>query len=730
METEIVPESYLHEPDPLAVPDRGELATVDAATLRLLACAASAMFLVCLLVLPAGPSESSETLSWVLAFAVALPLGLLLADRQAWVLATAAPAAPARGIATGVVLLGAALALRRSGAGDPLHHGLIAVAALGALASPFLAARYWRDPADRATDAEWAIALIALGVTPLLFLPSGALRLSTLLPAVVLAALAFAILGFPAERRWSARARHALDAALCVVIALVAVQLPDILPHAPIVAENHAFFLGPANDAMHGRAMLSGAWSQYGVGLIDALALLFTAVPMGFGTFTLIIAALSAALYLCVYGTLRLAGVGQALAVLTVAVAAAGNLFAPLDVYVSYPSDTPLRFGLPYVMILCAVVGARYPARAQPMRIVTLAVLTVAAMWSFETFVYCAGTYGALMLVEAIHAGTGVVRRVLRGAALGLAVSAAAAALLSLMTYLLAGSLDWGPYLEYLRLYSLNGFSQLPVVFFSAGPLMAAAIFASAVLLLWLVRERPAALSPGMRAGLAGFTGLAVVTFTYYLGRSHSNNLLILLIPVVALGGLWTQVLLAAPTARWRMAVAAGILVAGGMIVVFAWPSVERKWSDTALSLETPGGAGSVSASIDRLAENPVLDPRALSGVELLEGRVPSGQPALVLTEPELTTEILIRAGRQNALPISNPSEDALIASSRGRVVAASERVSAGTLLLTAAVPDGYPGFNALQRTALSVLHRRFAFRSVEWTSDGVELVRLVPRAS
>ena len=40
-------------------------------------------------------------------------------------------------------------------------------------------------------------------------------------------------------------------------------------------------------------------------------------------------------------------------------------------------------------------------------------------------------------------------------------------------------------------------------------------------------------------AGLAGFTGFAVSTFTYFLGRSHPNNALNLLVPFCALCCLW-----------------------------------------------------------------------------------------------------------------------------------------------------------------------------------------------
>lgn len=704
---------------------------VGACALRLLACAASAVLLVCLLVLPGGPSESTETCAWVLAFALALPGGLILADRQARDLAAAAPAAAVRGLAGGAALLAYGLFLRHSGDGDRLHHLLLAIAAAGALAAPFLAARAWRDPNDRAVAGAWGLTAASLAVLALLFVPSPALRLGNLIPALVLAGAALALL----RTSW-AKPKAAwgwLDAAACALTVLAIAQFPDLHLYTANAVHHQGFFLGPANDVLHGRAMLASAWSQYGVGAIDALALVFGLVPIGYGMLSLVVVALTVLLYLCVYATLRLGGLGQALALMTVAVAALGNVFASIDVYVLFPSATALRFGLPYLMVLFATIGARRPA--WQMRNLMLGVLAVSAVWSFEAFVYCATTYGALVLVEAICARDGAVRRVLREAVLGLGVSVAAVLLYSLLTLAAHGGLHWGPYVEYLRLYSTEGFGQLPVVVFSAGPLMGAAIFLSAATLLWLARDRPQALSPPMRAALAGFTGLAIGTFTYYLGRSHPNNLLNLLIPTVALGGLWLQLLLSGPRVRWRTAGAATLLLAGAMVFVGGWPSLEAKWPDTALGALVRGE--SLSGHFDRLADNPVLDPRAPAAAALLD-RVPPG-PAAVLTEPELTTEVLMRAGRRNLLPISDPAEDSLIASSADRVRAAAEGIPPGTLLLTSPVPEppgqisptgSYRDFNALQALALSILRRRFDFQLVERTGDGIELVRLQPHGT
>ncbi|MGB7589454.1 MAG: hypothetical protein WBM00_12190 [Solirubrobacterales bacterium] len=738
MAVEITPEHALpHRLGPAGSAPDVPPTPFESGALRLLACGALVVLLVCLLILPSGPSEADETLSWVLAFALALPGGLVLAAYQARRLASAAPGAAPRALAIGLALLATAFFLRRVGVGDQLHHGLLAAAAAGALASPFFAAWRWRSPNDRAAGGARTIALASVSLTVALFLPVGARQPDTLIPAVVLAALALLLVRFRRHRALPLRARRLVDIASCAIIALAAIQLPDIVPYAPFVVHHHGFFLGPANDALHGRAMLGSAWSQYGVGLIDALGVTFSVVPIGFGTLALVVVTLTAAQYVCVYLILRLAGLGQVLAVLTVAVAGAGNLFAPLGTYLAFPSDSPLRFGLPYLIILCAVIGARKPARVRVARLAMLVLVAVAAVWSFEAFVYCAATYGVLLLVEAVCAGTHIVRIVLRGVVKCVAMSAAAVLLFSLFTLIFDGHLDWGPYVEYLRLYTAGGLGQLPVVFFSTGPLMAAAIFLSAVTLFWLAHDHPQGIAPPLRAAIAGSTGLATATFTYYLGRSHPNNLLILLIPVVMLGGLWVQVLLMAPNERWRTALIGAIALGGAMIAVGSWPSVQQKWGDTALALGIPGEGGSLRLSIERLADNPVFDERAPVGVALLASHLPPQAPALVLTEPDLTTEILVRADRRNLLPISHPPEDVLIQSSRSRVRVASENVAPGTLLLTSPVPrppgevapTGAPrDFNELQRVALSVLHQRFAFRLLQRARDGLELVRLIPK--
>ncbi len=719
------------------------LGPVESTGLRLLGCTALALAFICLLILPSGPHESDETLSWVLAFGLAIPLGFFLVARQERQLAAAAPAASARGVAAGVVIMALAFMLRRIGSGERPEHAILLVAALAALLAPFAAARIWHDPEDRDTLPARVIAAIWLVGTGAIFVPSHALRAANLIPALVLTGLVVLLLIRLPRRGLQGRRRLALDFGLCAVIFLAVIQLPVLTPELDVSFLYHqGFFVGPANDVLHGRAMLGGAWSQYGVGLIDSLALVFTVLPFGFGTLMLIITTLTALQYVCVYATLRLAGLGQVLVVLTLVAAGAGNLFSPLGYYLLYPSAGPLRFGLPYLIVLAAVIGARYPARTRATRVAILALLAIGAPWSFETFVYCGVTYGCLVLVEALAAGSGVVRRVAREAAVGLTVCIASLLVFSLVTLALDGRLRWDPYLEYLRLYTEGELGALPVVVFSAGPLMAATIFFSGVSLLWLVWRKAAMIEPPLRAALAGFIGIGLGLFTYYLGRSHPNNLLVIMVPAIVVTGIWMHILLRARPTLWRTAAISLLVLGWSMVAVASWPSVKEKAQYTALGLAIPGSGHSLRLQIDSFRGNPPFNPLAPIGVEMLAKRLPPEAPALVLTQQDLTTELLMRADRRNLLPISHPPEDVLIKSSFGRVRSSAEDVPAGTLMLTSppyppgsVSPLGFPiEFNELQKTALGVLHRRFDFRVLEvrhnpgWP-ERLEMVRLVPKA-
>jgi hypothetical protein len=504
-----------------------------------------------------GPSERMETGLWVVAFALALPLGLAVAGRQVRAMAAAPPRTAGWSVALGTLAIAAAMALRqRSGPGG-LEHAALALGGALALGVPFGLARASRlrgllcaAPAGSGPlAATLALLLLAAPFTPAPVVSPGRLAVTLLVAGIAVVAIlaTWNVFSRPSIRR-------SLDAVAIVVLALVVLTTPDVTAggNRANLAHHHDFFLGPVNAVLHGGTMLVDTFSQYGVGVIDALALAFQIVPVGYGGLALIIAFTTTAVYVLTYVTLRAAIDSPVLVACGMAVAVLSNIFLQTESYLTYPSTGALRFGLPYVLIACAVLAARFERWSQPLRILGLATLGVAAVWSLETFVYTAAVYATLSLLEAygrpgigLRAGSRTL--VLRGLT-GLGVAAGAIAAMSLATLLLSGQApDWGGYLDYVALYSTDGFGQLPVVWFSTGPVAGLAIFLSAAGTAWLSRRGGA--PHGVLVALAGFTAFAAASFTYYLGRSHPSNLLHLMVPIVALGTLWVRVLLRRPPA-------------------------------------------------------------------------------------------------------------------------------------------------------------------------------------
>jgi hypothetical protein len=387
------------------------------------------------------------------------------------------------------------------------------------------------------------------------------------------------------------------------------------------------------------------------------------------------------------------------------------------------------------------------------MRVGQLVVIAIAAVWSFETFVYTAATWFALAALLAFGRTRAGLRVFVRELAAAAAVSVGAVLALTIGTRVAAGAWpDWGGYFAYIRRYSLDGLAMLPIDFWSPALLMAAAIFLSAVGLVSVARDERVRASAPVLAGLAGFTGFASSSFTYFLGRSHPNNVLNLLVPICVLGCLWASIFLArreqGHRAR-RVVPLAFVLVVAASLIVFGFPGAVHRWNQTAFAQAVPfadghqpgNGGLSLRTSLDDLWAGRIYDDSMVdNGAMLLQRYDPGNGPALVVVPQPggrmwVTTEILLKVHRVNLLPISNPEEDTLVISRVWpRVVAAIDAVPDGTILLTSNLPP-QTDLRTLQLTLGELLQRtrgelqqRFHFQLLESSPDGLQVIRLHPR--
>ncbi len=294
---------------------------------------------------------------------------------------------------------------------------------------------------------------------------------------------------------------------------------------------HYNFYLGPVNDILRGKTLLADINCQYGVGVIYALALFFKLlpVPLNYQGFSLLLNVLLILQYALAYLLMRRVLGSQSFAVAALLLIVAANYFSQTGP--TLPSTGPLRFGVAYALLAVFAFRTHW-------RIARYALVGLASLWSFESFTYTLTAYACAelyLLLQAPHR----LRRLpslIGGPAVAVAVGHL---FLALFTYLRAGAWpEWSHYFEYLALYSVDEFGTLTVEAWRPWALFIAVYFLSLLLLAYRVLlSRPA--DAESSAFIAGLTGFGIVQFTYFLGRSHHNNLYHICIPLVFIATYW-----------------------------------------------------------------------------------------------------------------------------------------------------------------------------------------------
>jgi hypothetical protein len=186
-------------------------------------------------------------------------------------------------------------------------------------------------------------------------------------------------------------------------------------------------------------------------------------------------------------------------------------------------------------------------------------------------------------------------------------------------------------------------------------------------------------------------------------------------------------------------------------LVAAAWQPAVDRFPGTVLGHMVPWADRSLSEDAERMWESPPLDPHASEAEALLAERFPDTGQALVLIEPDLTTEVLMQSGRINRLPIGHPRQEDLIRPEwLPEVYEAVDSLEPGTLMLTqrsvleappvlgpldapseayTGAPQEYRRPVALQLLALERIRERFRLVVVERTPSGFLVMRLLPKS-
>jgi len=526
------------------------------------------------------------------------------------------------------------------------------------------------------------------------------------------------------DTSWRRLYVYALDITVVLAVALLVFD-----PAFPFDQHHYNFFLGPVNDFLRGKSMLVDINCQYGVGVIYFLAALFGLglAPLTYQGLSCIINILLILQYGLLYLLLRHVLKSPPFSALILFLILTANFFSQRT-NPNFPSVGPLRFGLVYLVLAAVLLRNAYPRLSRISWFLAYIVTALASIWSVETFFYVLSTHVAILLHEFIL-NTSSLRQFLYRSVRALVSSLLAIGLTHLLLALHIHSRSgewphWDRYLDYITLYSVGEFATLPVDPWSPWALITAIYFASLLLLVYRTIRSPAAFARGEASLITGMTVFGIAQFTYFLGRSHPNNLYHICIPAVFLAAYWlcqmTKDAHLVP-AGFRRSSTYCFYVAASLLFLTEVPNIVRKREHTAAyALFYQGTQG------PSLCSREPTDPQVEEALCLIQKHAPDRERIPLFIAPELTTETLMLSEKANIFPLSNPVQDYLLESASTQALRFDHGLQSGDILFLARDTGQ---LNALQLLIVKRLREEFIFILADATSQ-VYAIRLEARTS
>ena len=532
---------------------------------------------------------------------------------------------------------------------------------------------------------------------------------------------------FPRETK----ARYAFDA--LVIVAMILLVLD---PAMDVDVYHHNFYLGPVAAVRAGRSMLVDVNCQYGVGVIYFIAFVFDRgyahVPPSVVGFAVIITALAIVQYTVIYATLRSITRSVPLSALVLALMILVPRFEQIGYPTSYPSTGALRFLAGYLLLGCFALRGRFPSQRFAIYGLEALVVGASSIWSFESFVYVFAAYLASLVYETAHSRRGELLSDLeaRLTPTFLAVTMFHASLLFITRSRSGEWPHWSRYLDYIRLYSTQEFGALPVEPWTPWlPIVGVYMLTVIALAYRRITLGRADFKPE-HGVVFSMSSLGIAQFTYFVGRSHLNNLFHIAVPAFFVAGYWF-ITAAKKTPHASDAFRRSLVfVCYGLatfLALSAVPDVMKKFDHTLLSY----------VMNDRDWPKPVPSFRATDAEQLIRHYAPTSRRVAFFTSSDAEIETFLLTKRTSVWPRSNPIQDELIEEAKTRIFGARTGLKVGDVIFVdtgytiAPAPDQVHligSVHAMDRELFSGIVNRFGFEVLEARSSGIVALRLTAR--
>jgi len=476
-------------------------------------------------------------------------------------------------------------------------------------------------------------------------------------------------------------------------------------------------YLDPVCDMLGGKALLVDINSQYGVWVTYFLKILFEVIPLSYSGLTLINMLAAMAGYSMVYVLLRYVLKSPVFAVISILIIILVNSLATLGgEIVAFPSLGPLRFAPPYFLLLIVAGRFHFSQLSKVFQWLSGLLVALTSIWSFETFVYTFAVYGAVTVYEScwqVKTFSDCLKRIIIGIFGLVPFICAAHVLFGLSVYARSGQLPhWNYYLDYIFLYSVGGWGGMPIGLWSPWILLVIIPLGTWVaLMIHLVSKKDEQANPQLTI-VAGLTALAIIQYTYFVGRSHVNNLFHVSVPSLCLAAYWLVSLARMETGelKWFAKTAAYGCYCAMIFMVFSLtPKMAEK-----IKIRLP----QYPRTIENFYKSPTT-PQVDEALYLVKKYAKDKPRIALFIEPDDTTETLMRSRKVHVYPFNYPIIVSISPVISQRVIDFSSPLRTGDYLFLSKEASEF------QQTIVKSIQEKFNFIVRETTPRGVYAIEL-----
>jgi hypothetical protein len=481
---------------------------------------------------------------------------------------------------------------------------------------------------------------------------------------------------------------------------------------ADIWVDHYNFYLGPVAAVLGGRSPLVDANSQYGIGVIYFIALLFRLRLFESSNYGLahLICFLEVMRSFVLYLTMRRLTGKPLVAFLFLCTSLAISIFWPLLVYITLPSVGPLRFIIEYALV--AAIAFQDTAASSSRRSSGFGVLLVVAigsLWSVDTAITVIGAHLGTRALVALGAPEPLLRRAIRFSRdAALTAVAVGAGVLALTIHVRATTGAWPIWdhaIRYILFYRTWAGWTVPIepwaMWLPTGLVYLGSFVAIA---------RRADRSPEAQAIFA-MTLVGIAEMNYYIGRSYSGNLAVVSVPAVFVGCYWMAVLLERTRGVLRLAVGTAGYAAAMMLIFTGLPGFVSKLPFSLLMY---------SASAKK-APPRSHSPEATEAAALFRKYAPHDRRIAVFLKMDVEVEALLMTRRTQMWPLAYVEQDNLLPEARNAALAFKPPLHVGDTIFVG------QHLSALQSEIVRHLTHDFALTEVETTPLGIKALRMSP---